>query len=319
MKKMKRVVVIYFDDDWAARRPIKSDPVLRRFYEDWHTRGLSLGVAMFRASIQWYDARRHYFTKGWAYRAGRWRKIAKPIKPDLVFDILGSQHDYQYFELKKQMARRFKIYNDPAFRTLLDNKLNQYVVLREFMPHSAVVNNPADWRAVRGQFRGRVAAKPLYGKGGVGIKFFDSRRTVPRGPYPMLIQQFISSHGGIPGFSRRKVLADLRLVYIDHQLMFAMSREAKPGSLFTNFHQGAKAVRVPLNKVPAVVKRQAGKIIKILKIFPAANYSLDFLFADTGRPYLIEMNTTPGADLLDIIGDAKLRRRYFAALVLNHL
>lgn len=317
---MKQVIVIYFDDDWAKEAPIPSDPALRRSFEDWHQRGLAQGIAMFRASIQWYDESAGVFTKAWAYRDQAWKKITTPIKPDLVFDSLESGKDYQYFELKKKIAGRTKIYNEPLFRTLLDNKLSQYLIFREFMPCSAAINNPSDWDAVRGQFEKRVAVKPLYGSGGVGIEFVDPAQVqMPAVPCPALIQQFISSTRGIPGFSGRPVVADLRLIYIDHHLIFALSREAKAGSLFTNYHMGAVPVRVPLEKIPASIQTMAGRIIDILKIYPRANYSLDFIFDDQGRPFLMEMNTTPGTSLLEIIGDEDLRRRYFEFCIVKHL
>jgi len=53
------------------------------------------------------------------------------------------------------------------------------------------------------------------------------------------------------------------------------------------------------------------QISKKLSAFSEAHYSLDFIFTNTGKPVLVELNTTPGVDLLHIVGDEKLKQKNF--------
>lgn len=318
--EFKNVVTIYFDDDWANDLPIKKDPAQRKAFEDWHRRGLKCGVAMFRASIQWFDQAAGVFTKAWAFRDGRWQKINTPVKPDMVFDSLESGKDYEYFAFKKQLAQRVTIYNDPTFRTLVDNKLSQYLMFHEFMPRSGVLNRAGDWPKIKADFKGKLVIKPLYGSGGRGIQFTDAKNIrLEALPYPALVQEFVTSEKGVPGFTKKAAVADLRLVYIDHELIFSLSREAAPGSLLTNYHQGATPVRVPRDKIPSAAMVMADKIVNVLRVFPWANYSLDFIFDQRGRPRFLEMNTTPGTCLIELVGDEALKREYFQKCIIKHL
>jgi glutathione synthase/RimK-type ligase-like ATP-grasp enzyme len=317
MKKTnhKNVVVIYKANDWNKTVPITSDAT-RKAFEDWHERGVNHGVEIYRASIKWYDIKKNVFSKAWAYRDGKWIKITEEIKPDMIFDKIKSRNDYQMFDYKMEISRKVKLYNAPLFRTILDNKLGQYMILEEFMPKSYLALSKHELeRELKKIKTKKVVIKPLYGSGGFGITIIDRSEKVGRGiEYPVLLQEFVNG-GGIPGFSKKGELADLRLIYQNNELVYALSRIAKGKSLFTNFHQGATAVLVNKKNIPGSVTKMASQINKKLNIFTSANYSLDFIFDKKGSPLLIEMNTTPGFDLLKIVGDEDLIEKNFVDFI----
>ena len=313
----KNVVVVYWGDDWKNKEPLRKATPTRKSFEDWHERGLKKGIEMYRASLQWYDIKTNLFKKAWAYRNEKWIKVRKPIKPDLIFDKIISKRDYELFDYKVDISQKTKIFNHPLFRTIYDNKLSQYLILQQYMPKSYLALNKDEFaQAVEKIKTKKVVVKPLYGSGGFGIKI-DTKNKVLRArkKYPVFVQEFIKSQKGIPGFSKKNEVADLRLVYLNHKLVYALSRIAKKGSLFTNFHQGATAVLVPKNKVPKKAVKMANEIVNILKTFKEAHYSLDFIFTNTGKPILLEMNTTPGFDLLYIMGDENVKKRNFEMFI----
>ncbi len=310
---MKKVVVVYKGDDWHKELPMKKAPATRESFEDWHERGLKNGVEMYRASIQWFDLEKGIFKKSWAFRDKKWIRVKKPVKPDLIFDKIAGRYDFELFGLKQNIERKVKIFNPPLFRTLLDSKLSHYLVFKEFMPDSYLAHTKKDLNAALKKIKSpKVVIKPLYGSGGFGI-LIEKKKNISRKRinYPVFIQEFIPAKRGVPGFTKKNALADLRLVYMNHKLIYALSRIAKRGSLFTNFHQGAKAVLVPRKKIPVSALKTSKKIIDRLKIFPEANYSIDFLFTNSGKPILMEINTTPGFDLLRIVGDEKTKEKNF--------
>jgi D-alanine-D-alanine ligase-like ATP-grasp enzyme len=52
---------------------------------------------------------------------------------------------------------------------------------------------------------------------------------------------------------------------------------------------------VPKTKLPFQVKKAAYEIVDVLKHYCARYYTLDFILDHRQRPYLLEMNTMPGA------------------------
>jgi len=314
---MKKLVVIYNKNDWNEKIPLKNSPKTRESFEDWHERGLKSNIEVYRACIDWYDEKANLFKKAWAYRGKKWRKVNAPIKPDLIFDKIAGKYDYSMFDFKMDVSKKVKVFNHPLFRTMLDNKLAQYLYLGEFMPISFLATNKKELEAALKKIKShKVVIKPLYGSGGAGITIEEKRKIkINKILFPVLVQEFIKSDKGIPGFSKRKEVADLRMIFINHELIYTLSRIAKKGSLFTNFHMGATATIVPTKSIPNSIMKMTKKIIKKLSIYPEANYSLDFIFTNTGKPILVEMNTTPGFDLLHIVGDEKTKEKHFKKFI----
>jgi glutathione synthase/RimK-type ligase-like ATP-grasp enzyme len=309
---MKNAVVTYWGDDWNSKLPI-SNKITRHAFEGWHVMGSKKNIAMYRASIDWYDMQKNVFTKAWAFRNGKWIKIKEDIRPDLVYDKIAGRHDFAAFDKKLHMSRQVKMFNNPMMRTMINNKLFQYMIFGEFMPESFFAMNKNELAAVAEKIKSKkIVVKPLYGSGGDGIVIFEKKKALNKKyQYPVFVQEFVISEKGIPGFSKKKEISDLRLVYMNHKLSYALSRIAKKGSLFTNLHKGASGVVVHSKYIPKEVSKIAAVVIKKMKLFPEAEYALDFIFSNSGKPYLIELNTTPGIDLITILGDKKLPRMNF--------
>ncbi|HOW60629.1 MAG TPA: ATP-grasp domain-containing protein [Candidatus Moranbacteria bacterium] len=315
-KKIKNVVVIYWGNDWNCKIPI-SNEITRHSFEKWHEMGIKKGIEMYRASINWYDLRKNVFIKSWAFRNKKWIKIEKNIRPDLVYDKVGGKRDFKSFEKKLHIAKNVKMFNNPLFRVMVNSKLSQYAIFGEFMPKSFVAMDKSELIQMFSKIKSKkIVIKPLYGSGGHGIVIDEKEKAINKKyQYPVLVQEFIVSEKGIPGFSKKKEISDLRLVFMNHKLSYALSRIAKKGSLFTNLHQGASGTLVPVKYIPKEVVKIAEKIIKKLKIFPEAQYSLDFIFSNSGKPYFVEMNTTPGIDLITVLGDEKIKRKSFEDII----
>jgi len=313
---MKNIVVIYWGDDWNRSVPI-SNEITRHSFEEWHDLGLKRGIAMYRSSIEWYDTRKNVFTKAWAFRNGKWIKIKREIKPHLIYDKIAGKYDFAAFEKKLHLSNHAKMFNNPLFRMMVNNKLSQYAILGEFMPESFVAMDKKDLAMVFSKIKSKkIVVKPLYGSGGKGIVIDEKEKAARKKyNYPVLVQEFIVSEKGIPGFSKKKEISDLRLVYMNHKLEYALSRIAKRGSLFTNLHQGASGVLVPKKYIPREVIRITRSVINKLSIFPESQYSLDFIFSNSGKAYLVEMNTTPGIDLITALGNERVKQENFEAII----
>ncbi len=314
----KNIVIIYFGDDWNKKIPLQKSIPTREAFEDWHDRGQKNSIEMYRASIDWYDYKKNVFIKAWAYRQEKWVKIEKPIKPHMIYDKTAGKYDYTLFDLKMRLTKKTKVFNHPIFRTMTNNKLAQYLILGDFMPKSFLATDKNNFtQALKKISTKKVVVKPIYGSGGFGIIIDEKSNIFKKNlkiEYPVFIQEFIESTKGIPGFSEKKEISDLRMIFINHKLIYALSRRAKDGSLFTNFHQGARVILVPKKLIPKSALKTAKKITRKLSVFPEAHYSLDFMFTNSGKPLLVEMNTTPGFDLLHLIGTEGIKKDNFDQL-----
>lgn len=313
---MKKVVVIYTGDDWSSAIPI-GYVMTRKAFERWHTQGLEYGVEMYRASVDWYDVEKNVFNKSWAFRDEKWQRIEQPIMADLIYDKTPGAKEHLLYDLKMAMNGKSAMFNSPLFRSMVDNKLSQYAIFSEHMPCSFVATNKNELaEVVKKVVSSKIVVKPLQGSGGFGI-VIDDKDAILKNEFvfPVLVQEFINNKNGIPGFSKEGELADLRITFMNHEPLYALSRIAKKGSLFTNMHQGAESVRVPLEAVPESVWKVTENIIKKLSMFPKAQYSLDFFFAEDGKPFFIEMNTVPGLCLIEALNDKELQKRELEAFI----
>ncbi len=314
----KNIVIIYSTDDWNKKKPFsKKSKETRLSFEDWYKRAEKYNMKFYRASIKWLDESTGTFSKAWTFENNEWKKVMKPIKAHAIYDKTVGKNDYITFDKKMSIQEKVPMLNNPLFRTITNNKLSQYMFFGEYMPKTLLANNKQELSDTFSDIKSsKVVIKPLHGSGGFGIfigKKSDALKK--RLTYPVIVQEFITSTKGIPGFSQKDEVADLRLVYTDHKLVYALSRIAQKGSLFTNFHQGATAVLVPKNKIPKSVQKMSKNIIKKLSLFNQSHYSLDFIFDDNKKPILVEMNTTPGFDLLRIVGTERIKKLNFELFV----
>ncbi|HAR99877.1 MAG: ATP-grasp domain protein [Candidatus Moranbacteria bacterium GW2011_GWC2_37_73] len=317
-EKSKNIVVIYTGDDWDREIPISYEET-RRAFEKWHTMALEKNIQMYRASVDWYDIKKNIFIKAWAFRSGKWQRVEKEITADLIYDKTPGSSEHKLFDLKMAMASNSIVFNNPLFRAMVDSKLSQYALFSEYMPKTFVAMNLNDLKiAIEKIKTSKIVAKPLQGSGGFGI-VIGNKETILKEKfiYPMLLQEFVKNENGIPGFSEKGELADLRITYINHQPLYALSRIAQGGSLFTNMHQGATSKRVPLEKIPQSVLDVTEKITAKLKMFARAQYSLDFFFNEKGEPLFIEMNSVPGLCLIEALNDKELQQKDFDAFIEN--
>lgn len=314
----KNLVILYNKDDWGAKRPLDQSPETRLSFEDFYTFAGEKGWNVFRASIQWFDMEKMAFKKAWTFSHGSWSKVTTLIAPDALFDKIAGKYDYSLFETKLQMSSEVPLKNSPFFRTFFDNKFSQFLAFSEYMPRTTIAENKQQFlRLLRGAGAQKKVIKEVYGSGGkqvfigIGNDLIKMAGTLN---YPIILQDFIET-AGVPGVSAKDSVADLRLVYIDNELIYALSRIAKPGSLYTNFHQGAQAELVPIEKIPATCTERAERIKGKLSQFEKTNYSLDFMFSKSGAPLFIEMNTTPGFDLLRLVGSQEIKERYYSKML----
>lgn len=227
------------------------------------------------------------FAKGWRCEKGGLVEVAEAFTADAVYTI-GKTHN-----LNHDIPNR--IISHPQLEKIDDDKWLMYTLLKEYMPLTLPITQ-ATWREVFAHLPGeKVVLKPVTGSSGEGVvittkdAFTDA--DYPAGDRPYLAQEFIDTSKGIPGIAPG--IHDLRLIFFNNQLKQSFIRLAAPDSLLSNYAQGASIEVVPLEKLPPLIQETAAAIDKKLAQYYPRVYTIDFML-HYGRPYLTEINTSPG-------------------------
>jgi glutathione synthase/RimK-type ligase-like ATP-grasp enzyme len=314
MKKIQNITMVYSGDDWDREIPYKNHHT-REYYETTLPLFEESGFRFYKVAARWYDEEKGVFKKAWEFKNGKWLKINKNIKPDIYWDATETIKFYNRYRLLSEIKNKIPVINNPHFRYIMSNKIFQYSLFKKSMSPTWAIHNKTELTKYIKKAKGnKVVIKPIYGHAGNGVMVdLKTKILKTKIKYPILLQEFINGENGIPG-SKEKNFSDLRIVFVNHKPIYANSRTAH-NSYITNCHAGGVAKEFSLEKVPKNVWNAAKQIQENIKQFDGCHYSLDFLFTKTGKPVLVELNCKPGVDLLNRIGNLKIKKKYLDALL----
>jgi glutathione synthase/RimK-type ligase-like ATP-grasp enzyme len=98
------------------------------------------------------------------------------------------------------------------------------------------------------------------------------------------------------GFCYRKTTSstDIRLIYLNGEIIQSYIRVAKAGDFRCNEHQGGSLTYLGINEIPEKLIEKSKLIAEILD--KKSLYALDYIISNNGNVYLLEGNTGPGLD-----------------------
>lgn len=288
---MKKTVLVLYTAHHPSLTTPFSDLKYQTCYETLYTLAEEMGLHICRAPIIWYDAQRNIFERTWEYTAGAWR-ITGPVKPDLIFDRTNSSSEND--PLRKQLIEHYPFIDDPEFTRFANNKYETSRRLPQYFKPYQKITRADQWQFFLDSFPGKqVVIKPIVGSGGKGV--FIVEKEAARSlelHFPVIAQEFIDSSRGIPGITSGN--HDLRLVFIGDELIYSYIRIPQPGSFLANIAQGGSMVIVPNDKLPATLNPIIQDVQKVFSAFPQKIYTIDLMFDENFRPWIIEFNTMPG-------------------------
>ncbi len=291
---MKKVLLLFGKYSWRESRPFDNKDY-QYSYEYFYTLCKKSGVQMYRSSYEWYDYEKHVFKYSWIYEGenANWKRVYN-IKPDLIFDKTKATPEAYY---KKELIRKkYPFFNNLEFTRLIDDKLTTSLLFEKWCKKSWLIENKKDLRSsVLSKIKsGRVVLKPLIESGGEGVQILSKKNIAKRakinGPY--LIQEFIDSSAGVPGFSKGS--HDLRLVFVNDKFIYAYIREPKKGSYLANLAQGGSLTIVPKSKLPKSLSPIVKHANKLFETFDPCIFCIDFMFDRNKKPWVVELNSMPG-------------------------
>lgn len=249
---------------------------------------------MYRASYKWYDYKKHFFKYAWIYEGknANWKRV-RNIKPDLIYDKTKAR--MEVYRKKELVGEKYRFINNLEFTQLIDNKLTTSLLFEKWSKKSWLMENKEDLAKALVKIKtNKIVIKPLLESGGKDVRITDKKEALEkiRIHQPCLAQEFIDSSGGVPGFS--KGTHDLRLVFINSNLIYAYIREPAKGKLLANLAQGGSLTIVPAKKIPRSVFPIVKCADRIFETFNPRIFSIDLMLDRKGRPWVVELNSMPG-------------------------
>ncbi len=288
---MAKTILILYTAHHAPLDVPFSDKKYQRCYEALYTIGESMGLHLCRAPLTWYNEKDNRFDRTWEFSHGQW-KISGPVVPDLVLDRTRGYSDTD--PIRRLIAHRFLFIHDPAFTRLANDKYGVARLLPQyFKPYQKVETVTELQEAISTIPGDMIVIKPNVGSGGEGVHILNkadiSKIDIH---YPAIIQEFIDNSKGVPGLSC--TYHDLRLMFIDDELTYSYIRTPRPGSLLANIAQGGSMDFVPKEKIPSSLQPIIDATRELFSIFPDKLYTIDTIFDETGKPWIVEFNSMPG-------------------------
>lgn len=303
---MKKIVLILYTSHDAGTGVPFSDRKYQRCYETLYTLGETFGLHLCRAPLDWYDAKEDVFRDSWEFVDGAWR-LSGPVKPDLVYDKTSGRSALD--ETRALIISRYRFMDDPAFTLFANNKYETSRALpQHFKPYQKLSDREELLNFLEAFTDERIVIKPVVGSGGQGVHIVTKEEAIKLDlTFPIIAQEFIDSSHGIPGIT--DTYHDLRMVFIGDELVYAYVRTPKDGSFLANIAQGGSMKIIPTDELPQTLSALIDDTRKLFARFPQKTYTIDVIFDETGRPWIIEFNTMPGM-FFPSEEDAAMRRVY---------
>jgi glutathione synthase/RimK-type ligase-like ATP-grasp enzyme len=289
---MKKVLILFGKYNWEAN-PAFLNKDNQISYEHLYSIARQKGIQIYRASFQWYDYDKHIFKYAWAYEAkSGWTRM-HDIEPDLIYDKTTAGLEI-YFK-KELIAKRYRFVNSLRFTQMLNDKLVTSMIFHKWSKKSWVVNNPEKLQSILTKIKSRkLVIKPISESGGKNVQILRKEEALGRVTFDndYIIQEFIDSSSGVPGVSGH--MHDLRLVFVNDKICYAYIREPKEGNYLANLSQGGTLSIVPVRDIPKSLRPIIRCINRVFETFKPRIYSVDFMFDENKRPWIIELNSMPG-------------------------
>lgn len=303
---MKKIVLILYTSHDAGPGVPFSDKKYQRCYETLYRIGEGMGLHLCRAPLDWYDTEADIFTNSWEFVRGKWQ-LSGPVKPDLVYDKTSgrSLHD----ETRALIISRYRFMDDPAFTLFANNKYETSQKLPQYFKPYQKIDGPKEFAEFLETFGGdRLVIKPVVGSGGQGVHIVSKEEAGSLAlTFPVIVQGFIDSSHGIPGIT--DTYHDLRMVFIGDELVYAYVRTPRDGSYLANIAQGGSMKIVSKENLPESLTPIMRDAQALFARFPQKTYTIDVMFDESARPWIIEFNTMPGM-FFPPEEDATMRRVY---------
>lgn len=231
------------------------------------------------------------FDGAWKFENGKFDRIEKPVKIDLVYDRTAG--------VKFPPADDGLIWvNRIDFKVFCWDKWKAYQKFGKYMPRTFLLEKEKDLAGIIKKIRtDKVVIKPYNGLKGLGI-FIGPKEKFPEFKLDKkykyyVVQEFVDTSHGLPDIT--KGMHDIRIVIINGKVVWSHVRVPRVGSFLSNAAQGGQLTEVDYRKVPESIKKVVDEIAKdFYSNYDNPVYSIDFGLEKNSTPKIFEFNDQIG-------------------------
>lgn len=306
---MKKIMILFGKKNWINDVFQKNDTEDQTCYEYFYSLAEKNGIKLYRASYTWYDTKKNIFLYAWTFENNTWKRVYD-IKPDLIYDKTKSTPHARQF--KSHLIKKFNIINDIKFDELISNKLFTSLLFPTYSKKHHKASNVKELHAILKKIKTKkVVLKTAYGSGGKNVYIHNKTHITKNLPFPILAQEFIDSSDGIKGINEST--HDLRLVFIENDLIYSNVKVPEKNSFLANISQGGSMKIVHADKLPKILIPLIADVQNTFSTFRNKIYTIDIMFDKEQRPWIIELNSMPG--LFFSKDQYEERDRFYHALI----
>jgi len=253
----------------------------------------------------------------WKYADGHWSKVNSPCFSPLIFDKFSPIR--RGIKSRRQLlfsGSNIKPFNDPDLFNIFFDKQLTYQKLASYSIPTVAVNDQtlksidtacAALTALlathpgSADFSPDIIMKDRFGAGGRHVYKFKTDQSPnmlavikKNRRISYIIQPFAKFDHGF-SYHHHPASTDIRLIYLNGNIVQSYIRVAKPGDFRCNEHQGGQLTYLSLSEIPPALIARSNLIAGLLDN-KCSLFSLDFIISNSGRAYLLEGNTGPGLD-----------------------
>jgi glutathione synthase/RimK-type ligase-like ATP-grasp enzyme len=224
------------------------------------------------------------FSRGWRFAQGQFQEVTAPFTVNLIYNK-GS---------KFVPTADASVLNKREMDIICRDKMRSYALFADLFPRTLLADDaPAAQEALASMGTPTVVLKPSDGWGGSKIWIGPKEDAMEHvQPFPVMIQEFIDTSAGIPGYPNLK--HDFRMIIMNGHPLFTFLRVPKEGSLVSNVGKGGRVIVVPAEQRPQGALSLIPQIDAKFERFGNRMYSIDCGLDRSGTWKLIELNDQPG-------------------------
>lgn len=282
---MKTLAFLWWEDQVTFDRD-------RPFNKEWKCDDYAEYTEMLRdrdvdvicGEYRWYSDGK--MKKAFRWNENEWEKV-EDIEVDGVYDLF--RHDEEKYEIKKKMKEEVGILNDPEVAELCQDKWRTYTDFGKYQAETrkGTLENVESMLETYDE----VVLKPRYGSSGEGISRISDIEEFEK-KEDMLVQRFIQAKA--PVWMNTEGQHDMRVFVINGVIAGCHVRTPGEDTFLSNNAQGGDQFYLEISKIPAEVRDIITDVEEELEKYRPCIYTVDFMFDEKGKPWVVELNSQPG-------------------------
>lgn len=284
---MQRKIGVFFTRDGGMGYPFNKAEYLQSYKE------LAAAVSELGGSFYIVREQSSYlgsgaFSTSWQFDvSGEGQEVIEtgPITLDVIYDKGPFKTD-----------GKVKVLNSVAVNEVCTDKWKTYQLFSKNCPKTILVESTDFLHSALDQIDTRLkVVKPRDGAEGLNVHIGTSEEilNVPAEsmPYPLLVQSFLDSTQGLPGFTQG--IHDFRIALLNGEIVYAFLRTPPEGGLKANVALGGTLKVVAPEDIPPMFLAIAQEVDSVMKEFGNRVYGVDMALTPEG-PKIIELNSSLG-------------------------